>query len=659
MKDIFASKLNKYSKILLALPFILITINCLIINSIPPASGYEPSIYWSLPLIFWIIFLVNIFFGITLIVLSSFYSNSNKNSKLIKHYWKFGLLIIFLCYLVLLFLPTIRGYFMGVTPSWDCIYHMGTANSILVNGNFFSDNSMYLMTNIILVLFSFCGLSSSFSANFYPAYFSLLLILFLFVLGKTVSTTPRGAYLILAFSVPLLYGMTHIIIQPSIYAAFFIALSLYLYIKGSKELNLHSNYKYVIIFFIVGVFIIFFHPLTSIFFLILIILLICFDLLFGMKGSKPTFMAACLNRYGSSGFFSKDGWRKKWTIPIFFLIIGSFLIIWIYWNISMPSTTLPINIIYSKIFSSQTEYMSTGTQVIVDSMNQNTEYWTYSRLFESFIKYNGYYVIPLVLGLLCLIYVLVQILIYHKYDYYGILLSCIFLFGILICLIQFTGMFIIQEYIRMLIIALLIVPIFTGYILFQIISNMKDDRRKFFLIFFIIVLIFIVAFLGMFRVYMDAWFGDKNAQFTYMDKSGLDWVLDNNPKDARGVSRNEIPLVLNKMDVARYLKYHSSYSNNRPFELFSSNQYFGSNFGYNYNSILGTISKYDLQFMITYGKMKYTLSNVPLERYWRFSDMIFEPSDFYHLNIDPTVSKIYNNGEFNDWIIRSSRIGGG
>jgi len=208
----------------------------------------------------------------------------------------------------------------------------------------------------------------------------------------------------------------------------------------------------------------------------------------------------------------------------------------------------------------------------------------------------------------------------------------------------------------MLIIALLIVPVFVGFILFQVIDNIKNSQLKIFLICSVIFLIFIVAFFGIFRVYNDAWFGDKNAQFTHMEKSGLDWILDHNPENAMGVSRNEIPLVLNKMDVDRYLKYHSSYSNNKPYEIFISNQYFGSHFGYNNNSVLGTISKYDLQFMITYDKMKYTLSNVPPQRYWKFSDMIFEPSDFYHLSIDPTVSKLYTNGGFNDWIIRSPRI---
>ena len=122
--EIFA---QRFQKSILIFLFLFLAI-ALILAWSAPATGYESSIYMSTPQVLWVALLLGEVAGISIVVLSL-----SKTQSSAENFWKYGLLLINLGYLVLLSIFILRGYYM-VDISGDVGSHMGWINEILQTG---------------------------------------------------------------------------------------------------------------------------------------------------------------------------------------------------------------------------------------------------------------------------------------------------------------------------------------------------------------------------------------------------------------------------------------------------------------------------------------------------------------------------------------------
>ena len=93
-------------KVISTINFTLIIISLIILRN-SYITGYESSIYRSIPLFVWISLTLSIISGITIVIHQIYNKRYEQNSL-----WTIGLLLTFLCFTIFLSLFIIRGYYM-------------------------------------------------------------------------------------------------------------------------------------------------------------------------------------------------------------------------------------------------------------------------------------------------------------------------------------------------------------------------------------------------------------------------------------------------------------------------------------------------------------------------------------------------------------------
>jgi hypothetical protein len=114
-------------KSLLIISFLFLT-GALVITWNSPATGFEPSIYNSTPLVLWIALIFSVIAGLFIVISSASTSDSDPGNLR-----KYGFLLIFLCYAIGLSVFIIRGYYMWAITG-DPATHIGYIGDILQTG---------------------------------------------------------------------------------------------------------------------------------------------------------------------------------------------------------------------------------------------------------------------------------------------------------------------------------------------------------------------------------------------------------------------------------------------------------------------------------------------------------------------------------------------
>lgn len=219
---------------------------------IPSANGYEFSIYEAYPKIFWFCIIGSIFTGQILLIKCSFDESSKK-------YCLLGIISILVSDSVLLFMPMIRGYV--AYGRGDTLSHLGMAKDILSTGCFGVSNIYPLDHILISILFLLSNIKLATLSMVIPPIFSLAFIAFFYILSKEVFLDKSLSLLTLIFTTTLMFGYFHQMFAPYIQAFFVIPLVLYLFFK-SRMNECRMDFHALLIIF--SIFIVFFHPLTSI-----------------------------------------------------------------------------------------------------------------------------------------------------------------------------------------------------------------------------------------------------------------------------------------------------------------------------------------------------------------------------------------------------------
>lgn len=264
------------AKVLSILSFIIILLCLYIIAQNPGVRGYEISLYNEYPTYLWYLIILCILICQVVLIIEVFSENVSPIS------WKAACFGIVLSNSILLLIPLIRRY--TIYGSGDVCTHMGYMLDIIQTG--FIGANAYPITHISGVIsHEICGFDLNISMLLYPVIFYLLFI-FSFYLLYRIILGCRTAILIGMMIAPLLFaGNGNIAFAPQVLANYYAIFLLYLFLVRSNP-SYKNITKYSILTVLTAICITFLHPLTSIF---LIVTFSIYEILYRMNNRFDLF----------------------------------------------------------------------------------------------------------------------------------------------------------------------------------------------------------------------------------------------------------------------------------------------------------------------------------------------------------------------------------
>lgn len=577
--------------------FLLVDCELMLILLTKPATGYELSIYGAYSWLFWLCF----FSSVLLCIFTFFYVLIKQDETI----WYWGLIGIILNYTIFLLLPSIRGYYFFAVGNDDVFSHLAWANEIIQTGHIFNGD-IYPASHIHAALFYDLGIPLNFSAVFIPALFSILLILFFYSMSRSLNIDSKFSLLMLIFATPLLFSYFTVSFHPFMFSIFLLPLIIYCIHRG-----IGGNHSYSIIFFLLVAAIVFFHPLTSI--ISISILGIYFIISYVIKGD-----------------FGKNFQNRILLFSIFGLV--SFTI-WYLYNSNILGNV--------KEFLDAFVDSSDRTILTHYSAEVSSSTASYYKIVETFIKYYGSISLYLVFACICLVYVIYSI--YQKKNIdKGIVFGSLFVFGIVFALVTIVFSSVIFELVRALAPAIIlgisvIVICFDHWF-----KEIQDMQIIIFILAVLYVLISSVIILGVMIVYESPWTATPGKQMSYMDNAGVSWLLNEKSLDKL--------VYVNNNKYSKMEMYSEGIKHYYGQQIMYRTDKIPSHFGYLTEYHLDKRLKLDAAiYMVTNEKMRQVPLAVSPENRNKVNS--FTPQDFFRLNNDNSVQSIYQNKEFEVWIV--------
>jgi len=218
----------------------------LLIDRNSPATGYELSIYESLPAVVWICLIAALAGGTGIVVHQAFADQKGE-------YWLLGFFILVLVVSVVLLLPVFRGYYLY--SGEDTNAHVQLADEILQTGRFRPENSYPITHTLMAELAQVCGVAPLHVVKYIPVLFTVLFMLFSYLLATSVMP-QRGQALLAAATTALFFNYYHVCTYPQALAVMTLPLIFYLYFKGFLDASLPFRVAFVTLLLVFP----FFHP---------------------------------------------------------------------------------------------------------------------------------------------------------------------------------------------------------------------------------------------------------------------------------------------------------------------------------------------------------------------------------------------------------------
>ncbi len=579
------------------LSFILLIINLAMILLLPQLTGYELSVYGILPLPFWLIMAITILFGISLVVISALCQ---------RNYWIYGVLLILLNYCILFFLGSIRGYQFLARYGYDLFEHLGTAGAILNTGHI-PNNVFYPITHIIILIFNLIGFPVNFGVEFISFIFFIALLFSSFILGKSLFDGDNYASLfILLCALPLTFSFLHVTLLPFFLGftmLFFLLYTVYRIDKAYKKL------EFLLLFIILTVLIVFFHPMIAIFSMVILAIFEIFSIIRKL-------------------FFPYLTFKMNVNFKSLFAITA---VIFSFWYFSFALFTNSLKQISDSVFEIGKSAIGRQSSIIQESGASLT------LIIERFIKVYGSISLYLILGTFCVLFVIKRI-IAQKATLNELIFSFQFICCSTISILLFISYFVIREPVRLSSISILMAILLIGITLFNISTELKSFDKRIFLGIFLLIFISLASILSIFNLYASPWTGTPSPDMTKMESNGVNWYWDN--------SDREVTVFLNSDPISSYFPYYNTIiKDNTDIRKPPIIQYdIPSHFGYDQsNSVSRTFNENNF-YLIFREIDKENIKAVPASLQSNYP--IYSDNDIMRLNYDHSINKLYSNDQF-------------
>jgi len=237
---------SRWLKLVCCVCFLMITVALLLIERYSPATGYELSIYSSLPAAVWVCLIGALAGGTGIIVHQAFAGNQTR-------YWVAGFLALAFAVCVILLLPALRGYYLY--GALDTNTHTDFAVNVVSRGHFEPYNP-YPITHILLAqLVQVSDASPQMVSEYLPVFFTAILMLFSYLLASSVMPNT-GAALLAAATTPLFFNYYHVCVYPQSLSVMALPLLFWLYFRSSGSASMAFRIAFVTLLLLFP----YFHP---------------------------------------------------------------------------------------------------------------------------------------------------------------------------------------------------------------------------------------------------------------------------------------------------------------------------------------------------------------------------------------------------------------
>jgi hypothetical protein len=572
----------------------IIVIACFIFMSLAlyqikgaPATGYEISIYASTPPLVWVFLIGSIAGGIGIIVHQAFSEEEN-------NFWLIGFFILILNNLIILSLHTLRGYFFYAGADPMC--HLNLIKNLIESCNFESGNSYPAMHIFYSLISEICNINPDIIAGYLPAFLSILFLMpFMYLLAKSSLLEKGQVLLACAASCVLLFNSLYIMAYPHTFSVFLFPAIVYLYFRTLEKPSWQFSFLFILLLILLP----FTHPSGS---LTMIFLLIAMELA----------RIAYDRRYNIKRSLSKIS-----VNPIMISVITFFM-----WISSFRLFGHQLSSLSDSIFEPYKSLHFVGLMEAKARLE-----WT--EVVEYNLKMYGDTIIYIFLASIAGAIILKRFFKKEKGTRYQFLLLVFFLTCIPIEYFFFIGVKA-ETAGRMLnlLYMMTVAPVLVGFVLYELFKNKKRSVA----ITAVIMILTLTFSVSVFSVYHSPWIFTKSEQITKMDVKGSEWLSEHRDSTlALGEMSNPCSLMIMGKKFRMGIPEH---------------------FGYSYHETLGESLALDSYVVID--KRCKMLNADPMIAKTRInigSGWGFDGEDFDKLEHDPSVAKLYSNGEFDTFYV--------
>lgn len=583
--------MNKRLKVIAIASFIMLALALLLAWN-NPATGYELDIYASTPVQTWVLIVLAMLVGAGIIIQQVVTRGYDTGRT-----WILGLFLLVLSRVAILSLPHIRGYFAF---RGDNITHFGMVKDIISTGHF-SDANFYPITHTLLSqVSSVTGISQLTIFNLGTAFLSPFFFIFTYLLAKAV-LPERGQQLAAVTVVTLLFPAVYV--TPNNWSLFFLPLILFCYFKRTVP-------AYGFLLIILLVLYPFFHPLSS--FMVIIALAV-------IEITKLVFVLLSRGKYSLSQF-------KFTLVPLFIEVI-----VFSMWILSFRLFDRNIRLLWQQITTFTTPDVLGGIGSTLEKIEM-----VGLDLVTLYIKLYGVQTILIVFSLVALFFVIEQIRSHFSVERAPIFyLSAIFLFYGFLYLLYLLGLPGASSWggHRVLSYVLIFTPVLTGFGIYEIFRRFSFHKLVVGSITAIIVAGTILAVL---KVYPSPYITRPNPQVTQMEMTGMERFIEEKDVDVAQVNI--------MTELYRFADGVIGYVEREKRVDLKSREQLSDHFAYEENNSLGEQFPDDRYAIIT------SFDRLVYVTIWQIVGR-FNNADFERLEKDPTVNRLYSNGEFDVYFI--------
>lgn len=597
-------------RLLLLLNYTILLATLLILLTTPTVSGYEFSIYDAYPDYFWGLIISTITLGYFCAVLAILHNDTKK-------YWPLGFLTAVIANCLLLSLPLVRGYFSY--GSGDVLTHIGFMRDLANYGTI--DGNLYPILHILgFCTFEIAGLSFEIITMIIPPVFSILVVIYWYILGREMFNNKTGALslgvltLIILGSIPIL-DKSNSLFSPNYEVNLLIPLIMYCLIKSQKFTN---SRMMAVTLIVLSVLIVFLHPLAAILLMSIYVLSYFSDRFLPINSTSKPYTA------------------NAWMIAV---IMAAFFSIWSTYLHRFGKVVDPF--IASIIGTDLVESEVMANLNLVNMVDVDIVY-----LIKLGFLTFGINAICGSLAAICLLYLLIQHI--HK----NITINR-FLFHIIVC---FVALFVLSVIIfftisefgyeriyRIVNLFTLLIVSSTIAIAYQRLNNVRTINRTL-ITTLICITVFTLIVLSIFTLHLSPITKHINQQVPECDYYGMVTFFDKRD--------NSIPILESGISQRRY--YESIYGvcppkTNIRYSLEGALRP-PDHFGYDRFDYIG--SNYDERqyFLLTsLGRHFYESMYPEFQDKWRFMNQ-----DFENLESDYSATKMYSNNNLDIYLINPS-----
>ncbi len=590
-------------KVIITISIILYTINLILISK-NIATDYEDSIYSNIPMIAWIFLLLSIICGISLITIF------NKQDS----YWLAGLAIILLNNMLVLLLPVLKGYvYYG---RYDPLTHIGWTIDILSYGYFDKEN-FYPITH---VLFSEIALIANIVPirlfSYMPVFFNILFVLFIHLFSKTILNKKEEVLIATAAGGTLLLWGYHTQIVPNGIADFFYPLFMAIFYLRNKK----KSFNYNILLLILIVLFPFLHPIIT------------FGLIFTIIMFKLSLSVIEISNRKQKIEFSRL--QKETTSPLLISVV-----IFIAWMSTFWIWGQKIRTIVESLWG---EVTTSPIKEMTDSLNKIDLRGI--DVFELFLKMYGHTLIFIIFSSFASLIIIKEILRNRKYELQNQFSSVLIFSGFILLYflfllvpVGFIGIQRVRSYPA-------IISIILGSFGIYKFIKVKFNKKKYITILAISIILIVPMGIGIFNVFDSPYIHRPNQQITNAEIDGYKWTFNHkNPDIAVSAVMSAQPYRF--VDILWGVKARNIRDDVKEYGIGPEGT-IPDHFNYTNHTTAGSSYSTNSYILLSeFDKHLYTGVWKAVGRY--------NYTDFERLSYDPTMQKIYSNGGFDTWTVKS------